>query len=68
MFCNTSYEELHIAGQFENHELIQVFGVDGSLLMEEALRNNFETLNINTLLPGIYIVKIGNNTERFIKQ
>lgn len=42
---------------------IQIYNSSGQLLIERKLTNN---LNISNLESGIYLIKIGNRTKRFI--
>lgn len=51
---------------FSENMLIEVYDMTGRQVLNEKSVSN--TINVNTLPAGIYIVKTGNNTGRFVKE
>lgn len=45
---------------------IKVYDMKGKLLKEKFRNTNFDTLNVQNLVKGIYIIKIDNSFGRFI--
>ncbi len=46
---------------------LQVYDVLGKLIIQQAITDQTTQLNIKNLEKGVYILKVGNNTQRFVK-
>ncbi len=47
---------------------LQVYDVLGKLIIQQAITDQTTQLNIKNLQKGVYILKVGNNTQRFVKR
>jgi len=62
VFLNSSHEELNIKGASES--LLNVFDLQGKILISKSLDKTIETIDVHTLPDGIYLVKIGTCTVK----
>ncbi len=46
----------------------QVYDISGKLIQAQTIRNTITQINISKLEKGIYILKIGNTTQRLVKE
>jgi hypothetical protein len=47
---------------------IVIYGLDGIELIRKKLMNGMQQIDINDLAKGLYILKVNNNTYKFLKQ
>ena len=62
-YPNPCLDILHIEG-LENGETINIYNIHGQLQLS-TINSKISTLNLS---PGIYIIKSGTKTTKFIKQ
>ncbi|NJN78335.1 MAG: T9SS type A sorting domain-containing protein [Saprospiraceae bacterium] len=61
-------DELTVATKFDTFDA-QIYDVLGHLVLSQSFDNQeFVTLNLNNLQRGVYFIKIGNVSKRFIKE
>ncbi len=46
---------------------LQVYDMLGKLIIQQSITDQTTQLNIKNLEKGVYILKVGNNTQRFVK-
>jgi CubicO group peptidase (beta-lactamase class C family) len=51
-----------------NAEVINIFNIYGQKCLEQNIKNGDNTINIKQLLPGNYVVKLGNACQLLTKQ
>jgi hypothetical protein len=71
IFPNPATTQLHIEGNFAAGTRYQVTDLPGRMLQEGSLQNQ-QPVDISTLLPGIYLLRLSNDAgpaavQRFIK-
>ena len=64
---NTLFVEINNEELLINNEL-QIFDVNGKLMLSMSLNSEKQSVDISNLAKGIYFVKIGEQTERFVKR
>ena len=69
LYPNPSKEVLHVAipNIFPNEKIVINNSV-GMVVLEKEAISGTETLDISELKNGIYVLKYGQNTQKFIKQ
>ena len=70
VFPNPASEEINVKGKdLAKISKVEIFDITGKLVLEIdkpfVLKNN---INISKLSPGIYIIKLGDFSEKFIKK
>ncbi|MFH2096583.1 MAG: T9SS type A sorting domain-containing protein, partial [Bacteroidota bacterium] len=63
MFVEIISDELGVIS-----EKLQIIDINGALVYQTAIDNNQLTIQIEDLAKGVYFVKIGEQTERFVKE
>ena len=60
-------ETISISG-LTTSEQVQIISINGNVIMEAKVDANDNTLNVDGLSQGKYLVRIGNSTYPFIKK
>ncbi|MCQ2285774.1 MAG: S8 family serine peptidase [Bacteroidales bacterium] len=47
---------------------MQIFDLSGKLINTQNLNETNNTINVNSMASGLYFVKIGNTTKKFVKE
>lgn len=48
--------------------MIQVFSYEGKLVLEKVAENSLEQMNLSDLIPGLYVVVVGEESQKFVKK
>ncbi|MBO5975250.1 MAG: T9SS type A sorting domain-containing protein, partial [Paludibacteraceae bacterium] len=67
IFPNPTKEILHING-IKQGEVIRIFSLNGNVIVNEKTENETLTLSVATLPNGIYLLQIGTEIVKFIKE
>jgi len=65
LYPNPCQDKLEIAGLTDQNLKIYIYDCIGKLLITQLAKNN--KINVSFLSPGIYFLKVGSETLRFIK-
>ena len=68
VFPNPATDQLHIVHQLQSGEVVEIFDMNGQRVFAAPITGYQTTIDVSHLPNGIYIVRIGNNTVRIIKQ
>lgn len=68
IFPNPATTTLHVANLPEGIEEIRIVSVTGQIVTSEILFHELKDLNVSNLTPGIYFLKLGNITKKFVKE
>ncbi len=68
-FPNPAHEKIMVefAPKTLNQEVIRIADLSGKILITKSIVNQVEEVDLQNLSNGIYILKIGNSTQRLIK-
>lgn len=64
-YPNPAYNVIQLDGVTPN-TLVTIFDVSGKVVSESNLSNN--TVDVSNLLNGVYFIKVGEETKKFIKK
>ena len=67
-YPNPTKEVLTIKNEELRMENYSIFNVSGQVLMQGALSGENTTINVKVLPNGMYFVKVGNKTGKFVKE
>lgn len=65
LFPNPVQEQLSV--DVEENVAFEIFTKHGQLVLEGAINSGTKTINTSALSSGVYLIRIGNKIERFIK-
>ena len=68
LYPNPATHRLTISNIPADSQLIQILSTDGRVVQEVVVTASEETININDLRPGLYLVKSESWTSKFIRQ
>ena len=57
---------LYIKREDQSTEQLEIYSLDGKLIFEKQLDSTFETISMNEIPKGIYLVKVGNSVKKII--
>lgn len=66
VYPNPAVSELHLMGMEANGAPFAIYTTSGQLIQSGTMNGN--TLNINNLQSGLYLLRIGNETLKFQKK
>ena len=66
--ANIHYYQNSLYIKRENHsvEQLEIYSLDGKLIFEKQLDSTFDTISMNEIPKGIYLVKVGNSVKKVI--
>ena len=67
VYPNPGYNELNIVVPENNYAELQIFDIQGRMILEKEIYNQVTTINTESLAPGMYFWKVGNETGKWIK-
>ena len=67
-YPNPVKDELRITNYELRNENYSIFNVSGQVLMQGALSGETTTVNVKSLPSGIYFIKAGDKTSKFVKE
>ena len=67
VYPNPGYNELNIVIPENNFAELQIFDIQGRMILEKEIYNQVTTINTESLAPGMYFWKVGNETGKWIK-
>ena len=67
VYPNPGYNELNIVVPENSFSELQIFDIQGRMIMEKEIYNQVTTINTESLAPGMYFWKVGNETGKWIK-
>ncbi|WP_420912074.1 T9SS type A sorting domain-containing protein [Psychroserpens jangbogonensis] len=64
MYSNNSSSEITIKGQLPGYSNVNIYDLQGRLVENKALDSSslINTVNVNTLSSGVYIVQLSNGS------
>ncbi len=69
LYPNPSRNQITIANySMVNHSIYQIFNLLGTLVQQGILEEKETKINIKTLASGLYFIKIGDTTLKFVKE
>ena len=68
IYPNPTKEQLIIKNEELKIENYSIFNVSGQILIQGALSTENTTINVKELPSGMYFIKVGNKTGKFIKE
>ena len=57
---------LYIKRENQSVEQLEIYSLDGKLIFEKQLDSTFDTISMNEIPKGIYLVKVGNSVKKVI--
>jgi poly(beta-D-mannuronate) lyase len=66
LYPNPAKNILHISAKTETIGKVEVYTIQGKLLLKNTINTFSETIDVSSLSTGIYIIKIQGNFGRFI--
>ena len=68
LYPNPASQQVVVTGDFASVTTIRLFDVSGKLTLNKKIVTNSDnvSLDISTLQSGIYIIQIGNETQKLI--
>ena len=67
MYPNPGNDELHIIMQNTCSSKLQVFDIQGRLVLEKDIEGDITTINTDNWAAGMYFWKVGNEAGKWIK-
>ena len=67
VFPNPTQETLYVDG-INSGETIRIFSLDGQMLLSSTAGNGTISLSVKSLSNGVYLLQIGTEIVKFIKQ
>ncbi len=68
-YPNPTSKKLYLKNiEINNKSMIQVFTIDGKTVLKKTMKLNQNFIDVSSLSNGVYYYKIGNYTNRFIKE
>ena len=67
VYPNPGYNELNIVVPENSFAELQIFDIQGRMILEKEIYNQVTTINTESLAPGMYFWKVGNETGKWIK-
>lgn len=67
IFPNPAHEMLYIDG-ISAGEIIRLFSLDGQLLISQTVGNGSTAISVASLSNGVYLLQVGTEIVKFIKQ
>ena len=67
VFPNPTQEMLYVDG-INAGETIRIFSLDGQMLLASTAGNGTISLSVESLSNGVYLLQIGTEIVKFIKQ
>lgn len=68
VFPNPVTEKLYFKNLSVETETVYIFRIDGILLLQKETPELEDGIDVQQFSPGMYIVKAGNQTTKFVKQ
>lgn len=68
IFPNPTVDNITVANNFSPQTVIEIFDLFGNIILEKFSNESYTLINLNNLIPAIYIVRINNkNYFKLIK-
>jgi len=68
LFPNPCSEKLNLEFPFESHRQLQIFSLSGELVQNLISKTELVEVSLTTLPPGPYVLKVGEEVYKFVKQ
>ncbi|MBQ7490251.1 MAG: S8 family serine peptidase [Bacteroidales bacterium] len=69
IFPNPATDLLYVVlPEGTQNQNLTIFDLSGKAIMSQMLNDTNTTINVGNLSSGIYFVKVGNNTKKFVKE
>ena len=67
IYPNPAKNQLYIDGEQETINKIQIMDITGRVILNKETHSTKQTINISKLQNGVYLIKINNSIQQFIK-
>ena len=67
VYPNPAKDNIYLKGLASDENILRIFRLDGSLVCSKTLNGDELSIDISSLLTGVYIVKTNTQTSKFIK-
>ena len=66
VYPNPAVEKIHIKGDFRKPTLLQLFDINGKMILQKQLVNTITQINLSSLSPGIYLLQVNETIQKLI--
>jgi hypothetical protein len=67
LFPDPAYNLITLGNIPDGLVQVNIYSVDGKLLLKTGVSDDNKTINVSNLQPGLYLLKAGSHTAKFIK-
>ena len=68
MYPNPTNNQLHITGYALRDSDYSIYNVEGKMIMQGKLQHKATVINVESLANGMYYLKAGGKTVKFVKE
>jgi hypothetical protein len=68
IFPNPSKDRIYVQGAADKSTILEIITLGGSIVLRNTIYSNNEMIDISTLPQGIYLLRIGNQVSKVVKQ
>lgn len=68
LFPNPAVETIYINGLNSSHSDLKIYNISGGLVYSQKVNSSELQISVESLVPGLYLVRVNNKTIKFSKK